>query len=238
MKTVYSNNIKNLIFALKNENSINNSMVADIVESNKLSEEDIKPYFAFDHDINESYGRQLIYDNGNFKIMLMSWKSGDFTAIHNHGYTEWGCVYFFGEATHRLYELKNNVLEIIQKDHFHHGQIASVCGNLTHIMGNAGSKDFTTLHIYGSNTRQNNVSKDAKVYMPEHQKVYTTMGSAYLNMSKDLVLSEKPLNNLKYEVLSDYFSLVKPFYEKNQNIDLIHNMNKILNLSNNSQYIS
>ena len=30
----------------------------------------------------------------------MLWKLDDFPAIYNHGYTEWGCVYFFGEASH------------------------------------------------------------------------------------------------------------------------------------------
>lgn len=238
MKTQFPTKINNLIFDIKNSKWLDNENIADIVNNIKFSEKDIKSYFSFDHNINESYGRQLIYDNGNFKILLMSWKSDDFTAIHNHGYTEWGCVYFFGEATHRLYELQNNTLTILRKNNFYRGQVASVCGDLTHIMGNSSSKDFTTLHIYGSNTRQNNVSEDAKVYMPELQKVYTTMGSAYLNMSKDLVLSENKMNNMPDDVLLDYFNLVRPFFERNKNIDLISAMDKVLNQSTHSQHIS
>lgn len=224
MKTTLPINLNNLILDIKNIKYVDNNLIATIVSNSKLSEKDIKSYIAFDHDNNESYGRKLIYDNGNFKIMLMSWKSGDFTAIHNHGYTEWGCVYFFGEATHRLYEIQNDVLTISKKDNFHKGQIASVCGDLTHIMGNAGNKDFATLHIYGSNTRQNNVSEDAKIYMPELQKIYTTMGSAYLNMKKELILSEKYSTNFDHELISDYFSLVKPFYERTYNQHLLRLM--------------
>jgi hypothetical protein len=164
----------------------------------------------------------------------MSWKSGDFTAIHNHGYTEWGCVYFFGEATHRLYSVTNAELKILQKDNFHKGQIASVCGDLTHIMGNSSSENFTTLHIYGSNTRNNDVSKDAIVYLPELDKEVTTMGSAFLNMDKQLILSEKPLIKVCNDVVADYFSLIKPFYERNGLVSILKNMKKGLEARSNN----
>ncbi|MDD4991142.1 MAG: cysteine dioxygenase family protein [Paludibacter sp.] len=228
MKTEFPKSLQQLILALQNESNIDNTMVADLVSANRLSDNEIAPYISYGHKSTESYGRQLIYDNGNFKILLMSWKKGDFTAIHNHGYTEWGCVYFFGEATHRLYEIENEELKILQKDNFHTGEVASVCGDLTHMMGNASSKDFTTLHIYGSNTRNHDVSENAKVYIPEEQKIVTTMGSAYLHMDKQLVLSENPLNYINGDVLSDYYSLVKPFYERNHLIQSIRNMEDIL----------
>ena len=52
--------------------------------------------------------------------------------------------------------------------------------------------------------------------MPEFQKIVTTMGSAYLNMDKELILSEKPFKHIGSDVLGDYFSLVKPYYERNK----------------------
>lgn len=224
----YPKSIQKLILALQHEPEIDNPLVADLVCANRLTEKSIAPYILYNHKENESYGRQLIYDNGNFKILLMSWKKGDFTAIHNHGYTEWGCVYFFGEATNRLYTAENEELRLLQKDNFQVGEVASVCGDLTHMMGNASAKDFTTLHIYGSNTRVNNVSENAKVYIPEEQKVVTTMGSAFLKMDSQLILSENPLNKINNDVLLDYFSLVKPFYERNHFDKSIRNMENIL----------
>jgi len=224
MKTIFSKNLESLIQDIQHQKFLTNPLVSEIVESNRISEKDVANYVSYNHSPNESYGRQLIYDNGNFKILLMSWKSGDFTAIHNHGYTEWGCVYFFGEATHRLYSVTQNELKIIQKDNFHKGQIASVCGDLTHLMGNSSSENFATLHIYGSNTRQSDVSKDAIVYLPELDKEVTTMGSAYLNMDKQLILTEKPLLKVGNDVVNDYYSLVKTFYERNNLFPLIRNM--------------
>ncbi len=226
MKTELSSTIYKLILDIKNAGKMDNSLITEIVSSNELSKKDLNAFVSFGHTNSKSYGRKLIFDNGNFKLLLMSWKAGDFTAIHNHGYTEWGCVYFFGEASHRLYEIVDNELKIIQKDNFHEGQIAAVCGDLTHMMGNAGSKDFTTLHIYGSNTRNSNVSENAKVYLPESKKVVTTMGSAYLNMDSNIMLSEKPLLKMRQDVLLDYFTLVKPFYERTKKFDIIRRMEK------------
>ncbi len=220
--------LQQLILALQHESNIDNSMVAQLVNNYQLSNNDIAAFNLFTHKQNESYGRQLIFDNGNFKILLMSWRKGDFTAIHNHGSTEWGCVCFFGEATHRLYEVENDALKLLQKDNFNTGQVASVCGDLTHMMGNESKDNFATLHIYGSNTRTHNVSENAKVYLPEEQKIVTTMGEAFLHMDKKLVLSENPFYKISNDVLLDYYSLIKPFYERNKLIKPIKNMEKIL----------
>lgn len=228
MNKTLPKSIENLVKDIKHQDCLNNSLISEIVGSNHISENDVAQYVFYNHSPNESYGRQLIYDNGSFKILLMSWKSGDFTAIHNHGYTEWGCVSFFGEATHRLYSVTGDELKIVQRDNFHKGQIIPVCGDLTHIMGNSSSENFTTLHIYGSNTRQNDISKDAIVYLPELNKEVTTMGSAFLNMSEQLILSQKPLIKVCDEVVADYFSLVKPFYERNGLFSLLNKMEKRL----------
>lgn len=228
MNTTFSKKIESLIKDIKNQHFLTNPLISEIVESNCITESDIACYVSYNHSSKESYGRQLIYDNGNFKILLMSWKSGDFTAIHNHGYTEWGCVYFFGEATHRLYSISDGELRISQKDNFHNGQIASVCGDLTHIMGNLSSNDFTTLHIYGSNSRKKDVSKDTTVYLPEMDKQVTTMGPAYLNMDKQLILAEKPLIKTSLEVITDYFSLIKPFYERIKKVSVLKKLEKTI----------
>jgi predicted metal-dependent enzyme (double-stranded beta helix superfamily) len=230
IKTGFSKNIESLIKDISNQHSVTNPLVAEMVESYNLREQDVAQYFSYNHSPNESYGRKMIYDNGNFKILLMSWKPGDFTAIHNHGQTDWGCVYFLGEATHRLYSVTDDKLKIIQKDNFQKGQIASVCGDLTHMMGNSSSENFSTLHIYGSNSQQSDISKNAIVYLPELDKEVTTMGSAYLNMDKQLILSEKPLINVSKDVVADYFSLVKLFYECNGLSPLLRNMEKRLGI--------
>ena len=71
--------------SLKN---IDNQIVSEIVNDSKLKASDFTSYLNFEHPSTESYGRKLILDNGKYKILLMSWRPGDFTTIHNHDYTE------------------------------------------------------------------------------------------------------------------------------------------------------
>jgi hypothetical protein len=228
MKKMIPHSLLKLTNELGSTKNIDNKIVAEIVSGSRLTASDFSQYQSFDHSYAESYGRKLIMDNGKFKILLMSWRPGDFTAIHNHGYTEWGCVCFFGEATHRLYTLEKGELRLKQSDTFGEGEVASVCGDLTHLMGNAGKQNFTTLHIYGSNTKTSNISENAKVYVPEFRKIFTTMGSAYLLMNQNLILSETGFDNISARTLNDYLSLVKPFYIRNGIRNIVNLINEVL----------
>lgn len=229
MNSVFPKSLQSLISDLSGCKENHNQQVLGIIQQTRFYPRDFEPFYTFNHPDSMSYGRKLIFDNGNFKILLMSWKPGDFTAIHNHGYAEWGCVYFFGDAAHRLYTVENNRLTSVKKDTYGEGQIASVCGDLTHLMGNAGNHNLSTLHIYGSNSRRANILENAKIFAPEHEKIFTTMGIAFLNMSADLVLAEAALPKIEAGLLDDYFGLVKPFYKRNKLSSVLKNMEKQLN---------
>ncbi|MCU4173670.1 cysteine dioxygenase [Carboxylicivirga sp. N1Y90] len=218
-----SQSLQNLIESINNECVLNNTIITNIIKQNKIVEKDIEPFTTFDHPDCMSYGRELIFKNEQFKILLMSWKPGDFTAIHNHGETEWGCVCFFGEAVHRLYSTKNNELKLIKKDKISSGQVLAVKGSVTHMMGNAGEKSFVTLHIYGSNTK-NKCGSEVTVYMPEFQKMVSTSGSAYINMPNNLILTESAFSKTQNETLVDYLQLIKPFYKRNNNIATLNKL--------------
>jgi predicted metal-dependent enzyme (double-stranded beta helix superfamily) len=224
----FSTEIQHLINDIANCPAMDNKTLSHILAGKKLSGTDFKDFETYDHPVCHSYGRQLIYDYGSFKILLMSWAPGDFTAIHNHGYTEWGCVFFFGEATHRMFKIENGQLSITQSDVFADGFVAPVCGDLIHIMGNAGTKGFTTLHIYGSNTRAGDISQNSNIFLPEHGIKASTMGSAYLEPEQNLIIAEKPFLCRNLQLLEDYFSLVKPFYERNNRTAVIKKMDAIL----------
>lgn len=222
MNTVISPPIQALINDIQKQDRVDNTLILDIVQAHQLSQNDLAPFALYDHQCSESYGRKLIFDNGNFKLLLMSWRAGDFTAIHNHGYTEWGSISFFGTLTHRLYNASGKDLTLVHKNTFQAGQHITMSGDLTHMMGNSSNENIMTLHIYGSNSRKHNVSEGAKVFMPEQHKTVTTMGSAYLNMAQDYIVNELPLNTMAQDSLEDYLQLVKPFYERNNNADLLN----------------
>jgi cysteine dioxygenase len=212
--------VKMIIDEINHCSTINNTLLSEIVAKSGLSVKDLAPFHTFDHAPAESYGRRLLYSNDRFKVLLMSWCSGDFTAIHNHGATQWGCVYFMGQATHRIYEKKNGMLTMKNNDGFELGQTANVCGDLIHIMGNSSPKDFMTLHIYGIDDQSQKSEELAEVYAPELNKVFFTSGHAYLNIKSDLVKDEKEIGRVCPDTLADYLRLIHPFYSRisDQNI--------------------
>jgi len=229
MKTgKFSTVVQQLINDIVHCPEMNNSVLTALLSEKSFSGNDFNKYETFDHPICQSYGRQLIYDHGSFKILLMSWAPGDFTAIHNHGYTEWGCVCFFGDATHRMFCNADDQLKISQSDVFTDGFIAPVCGDLIHLMGNAGKKGFTTLHIYGSNTRADNISQNSNIFLPEHGLIVSTMGSAYLEPEQNLITNQHTFDCRNPELLKDYFSLVRPFYRRNNRISVLEKIDAVL----------
>jgi len=207
---------------------LDNETLNNLVLNTGISEKEFEAFRRFDHAEDLSYGRQELYSNERFKILLMSWRKNDFTAIHNHGATEWGCVYFMGSATHRIYEIENEQLALKRKDVFQAGQTADVCGNFIHIMGNSGAENLMTLHIYGSDSDVPDNKSMAEIYAPEHNKVFYTHGEAYLNISNELIRNEKYFNQIEPEALVDYLLLVKPFYNRIRKDSIMHGINKML----------
>lgn len=220
--------IRKIIGELNRIPVLDNETLNNLVLQTGIPEKELEAFRRFDHAEDLSYGRQELYSNERFKILLMSWRKNDFTAIHNHGATEWGCVFFMGSATHRIYAMGNSKLTLKRKDVFQAGQIADVCGNFIHIMGNSGTEDFMTLHIYGSDSDVPENESLAEIYAPERNKLFYTHGEAYLNISNELIRDEKYFNQIEPDALVDYLLLVKPFYSRIKKGSILHGINKML----------
>lgn len=222
--------IRKIIRELNRIPVFDNETLNNLVLHTGISEKEFEAFRRFDHAEDLSYGRQELYCNDRFKILLMSWRQNDFTAIHNHGATEWGCVFFMGSATHRIYEMENNKLTLKRKDVFQAGQTADVCGNFIHIMGNSGAENFITLHIYGSDSDVPDNESMAEIYAPELNKLFYTHGEAYLNISNELIKGEQYFDQIDSEALVDYLTLVKPFYERIKNDSVLEKLKSALSL--------
>ena len=66
--------------------------VCQLIKESDISYEDLLPWADFDHPVKDSYGRKMVFEGPNFEVMVMSWVPGDYSAIHDHGYTQWGAV--------------------------------------------------------------------------------------------------------------------------------------------------
>jgi len=206
---------KNIIKALQEKKEIQNKTLVDIVKNSGIAEKEYDCFAKFDHCKTESYGRNTIFQGKNFGIYIMSWSPGDFTAVHSHGHSEWGVVYFFGNADHRTYSVEANKIELMTSEIIKKGTIAPVCGDLVHAMGNLSDQVFITLHIYGSNNYIGSVTEDSKVYEIEKDRIRTTFGPAFINIADNLCKKDVQSLNTDERTRNDHSSLIKQFYQQN-----------------------
>jgi cysteine dioxygenase len=219
-RSITSASLLRLIKAIESEENIDNRLLKEIIQQSGLDEADFHQFTRFNHDIAESYGRNKIYEGVRFSVFLMSWAPEDFTAIHSHGYCEWGAVVFFGDMNHRLYKTAENKVELVEKSIVPKGTIAPVTGRLVHAMGNLSDSPVMSLHMYGSNNLLINSNDDSIVYELEKKLVRTTNGSAYINMPDEFYKKTESGIETNVETISDYFKILLPFYRKNKMVSM------------------
>ena len=208
--------VKKIIEALQgSEKDIENKTLFEIVKNAGITEKDFVQYAKFDHCKTESYGRNTLYQGLNFGIYIMSWGPGDFTAVHSHGHSEWGVVYFLGNADHRTYVADGKKIELKSSEIIRKGTIAPVCGDLVHAMGNLTEKPFMTLHIYGSNNYAGTVTEDSQVYEIEKDRIRTTFGPAFINISDSLCKKDEQGIETDEKTRNDHSKIIQEFYKRN-----------------------
>ncbi|MEM1367203.1 MAG: cysteine dioxygenase family protein, partial [Cyanobacteria bacterium P01_H01_bin.15] len=160
----YPQSLQCLIQTLKQGTAFTPQRVSMVLKNAQVSADDLFPWADFKHSPTDSYGRQLLYHGGNFEIMVMTWLPGDFSAIHDHGSTQWGAVQCFGHADHYIYRFCDHKLRDYATAHYTPGMIRAVNHDLIHQMGNTGDEPFLSLHVYGSPTAQPDITGNARVF--------------------------------------------------------------------------
>lgn len=219
MKIDHPPSLRGLITRIKKQTPSNSLELAAIVIASHIDRDELINLNNFDHPPYESYGRRQLFENDTFCIYLMSWCPGDFTTIHDHGTTQWGCVLALDDFTHRLYQLKDNMLVLKDDKPFLKGQTASVYSDVIHMMGNNGNKNSLSLHVYGTNEPGKKVAQRSRIFFPEVNKMTITHGAAYLYNPISCTHKLEDFNNIEESTLNDYFSLV------NKNKSRTHSFN-------------
>lgn len=210
----YPEPIRVLINEIENSSKVTSKALIGTLERLNLKAGDFTDFTDFDHSPELSYGRTKLYQGKNFVIFLMSWGLGDFTAIHNHGQSDWGAVTFLGNMDHRLYRNENGNLILVDKSIIPTGSVVPVKGNLVHAMGNLSTETALTLHVYGSHANISAPNSTSNIYEFEKKQVRISTGEAYINGSDNL--SEPPgIPGTNEESLIDYFKIILPFYQRN-----------------------
>ncbi len=220
--------IQTVINQLEKDNNLSNETLVQILKKQDLAASDFVDFTDFNHPPELSYGRTKLYQGLNFVIYLMSWAEGDFTAIHNHGQSDWGAVSFLGEMNHRLYKKENGTLKLADKSVIPAGTIVPVNGDLIHAMGNLAKTPSLTLHIYGSNRNISLPNTTSHIYELEKKRVRITSGEADIDGFQNI---SDPLEAIvtNEESLIDYLKIILPFYQKNHKSEMENYIKSVLN---------
>ena len=175
----FSASIQHLIQNLSSQSQLTPELLRKLVLQANIQPADLTPWIDYEHPITDSYGRKLVYDGGHFEIMVMSWNVGDFSAIHDHGYTQWGAVQIFGNATHITYALENNILTTKEIIAVQPHQVLAVNHDLIHQMGNPSDETFLSLHVYGCNDRHGEITSDARIFDLWENSIQYTNGGVF-----------------------------------------------------------
>jgi len=167
--------------------SINPKALKQFLLDLKLSAKDLEPWVDFNHPKQEGYGRKLVYAEDRFEIMVMSWMPNDFSAVHNHGYTQWGAVQVFGNASHYVYKYQNNHIKLVEKQCFKPTDVVLVTNEFIHQMGNQTPNPYLTLHIYGTNEPKEVITADSLIFEIENNRIVKTTGGAFFQLDDNQI---------------------------------------------------
>ncbi len=153
----------------------------------------LKPWADFDHSPTDSYGRKMIFQGGHFEIMVMSWRPGDFSAIHDHGSTQWGAVKVFGPAEHATFRLQDRTVRTLKRWRMRKGDVVGVAHDLLHQMGNPTTdQSFISLHVYGMRESHANITASARLMELYAGVVQRVDGGVFFALPPARVESEEP----------------------------------------------
>lgn len=171
-----------IVDELSQDSNLKPSNVVNVVKKAEVKVEDLEEWSDFDHPSKDSYGRKMVHKAPNFEVMVMSWLPGDFSAIHDHGYTTWGAVQVFGQNEHATFRVEDNNIYTLNRTTFETNQIVGVGHNLVHQMGNSTDEKIMTLHVYGVENSAENITGDARLYDLASNSIQIINGGVFFDL--------------------------------------------------------
>ena len=187
-------------------------LAAELMKQAQITEEDLQPWEDYGHPIKDGYGRKLAYHTDKFEVMIMTWNPGDYSCVHDHGYTQWGAVQVFGDVMHQSYTNVGGSFRLSSKEVLPYGSIVKVNNVLVHQMGNVTTKPYLTLHMYGANEPHETVTADMKVYELESGLIRKTSGGAFFNLTDEEAPIIGSVESIETETFVNQASILMQYY--------------------------
>lgn len=182
--------IQKLISALQRDRYYKPADIIGVLKKSQVQKEDLRPWTDFNHPDQDGYGRKLVYKSPHFEVMVMSWKPGDFSAIHDHGHTQWGAVKIFGPAEHATFRVEDDHIYTLARWRVKPGDIIGVGHSLIHQMGNpTEDQSFISLHVYGDFEERKSITGDARIFDVDRGEIQRVDGGVFYHLPTEEVQS-------------------------------------------------
>ncbi|KAG8469441.1 hypothetical protein KFE25_005896 [Diacronema lutheri] len=184
-----------LIEYIRAEANLTSAKMVAAIERAGVRAVDLEPWADFDHPAEDSYGRKMIYEDGTFEAMAMSWVPGDVSAIHDHGTDMYhGCVKVFGNFEHTTYATDGVTLKMLTAEALRAGDSIAVEHGLIHQMANGDNGRYMSLHVYARPrwVAERGVTDDTRIFVPRAHRINIVNGGAFLAGPSREVRSSTP----------------------------------------------
>ena len=184
--------VENLVKALESLERFTPENVHEVVSECDIGVEDLEDWINYDYPVSDSYGRKMVHDGGFFEVMVMCWRPGDYSAIHDHGKAEFGAVKIFGDVEHAIFKLEDQKFTTISRERIKSGTTLKVTPSLIHQMGNPGENNFFTLHVYGNVDLDGGITSEARIFdYSRNELLFVNGGIFYLLPESEIVYRKK-----------------------------------------------
>ena len=125
-------------------------VIAELVAELKRAEltiEDVRPWVRFD---SSGYQRNLMWEGPMYEALILCWKVGQHSPIHDHAGSICGVHVLQGRATETIYEMMPcGVVAPVRSGSKVVGECCGSVDDDTHMISNyEADTDLVTLHIY------------------------------------------------------------------------------------------
>jgi predicted metal-dependent enzyme (double-stranded beta helix superfamily) len=128
-----------------------------ILESVDLPCEEFLKYAKFSPQLELPYTRNLVYENEHYSILLLCWKPGAESKIHNHPCD--GCLIlplrgsmvetvYEKQSTENIHDVVNEELKLVCEQEFQRGQVGFMSDGLGQYHKIGSKEGCISLHLY------------------------------------------------------------------------------------------
>ncbi|CAN5553340.1 hypothetical protein BH11ARM2_BH11ARM2_16260 [soil metagenome] len=137
---------------------------------------DLLPYTNFS---NDRYARNLIHRSERFELLLLCWKPGQSSPVHDHRYSWCGVRVIEGTATEvRFMKTAHGTWVPVGHSAARSGELVCSSDTDTHIIGNFETGDLMTLHCYAPPLKNYEI-------VPNEQTLGATLSRVYNSLQND-----------------------------------------------------